>query len=51
MFVVGIVLLLLGYFLGISILTTIGLILTILGAVLFLLGGIGYPIAGRRHYW
>lgn len=51
MFVIGIVLLLLGYFLGISILSTIGLVLTIVGAVLFLLGGIGYPIAGRRHFW
>jgi hypothetical protein len=49
--VLGLVLLLLGYFLGISILWTIGIILLVVGAVLYLLGSVGRPVSGRRHYW
>ena len=51
MIIVGVILLLLGIFLKISILTTIGIIVLVIGAVLFLLGSVGRPIAGRRHYW
>lgn len=51
MIVLGIVLLVLGYFLGISILTTLGIVLLVIGAVLFLLGSVGRPVAGRRHYY
>jgi Family of unknown function (DUF6131) len=49
--VLGIVLLILGYFLGVSILTTLGIILVVIGAVLFILGSVGRPMAGRRHWW
>ncbi|WP_433221890.1 DUF6131 family protein [Dactylosporangium sp. CS-047395] len=45
------ILLLLGIFLHVTILTTIGVILLVIGAVLFILGSIGRPVAGRRHYW
>ncbi|MEV4412894.1 DUF6131 family protein [Catellatospora sp. NPDC049609] len=45
------ILLLLGYFLNISILWTIGLILLIVGAILWILGAVGRPVGGRRHYW
>lgn len=51
MLVIGIVLLLLGFFLGIPLLWTLGIILVVVGAVLALLGGVGHPVAGRRHYW
>jgi len=51
MIILGAILLLLGLFLHISILTTVGIILLVVGAVLFLLGSVGRPIAGRRHYW
>jgi hypothetical protein len=51
MFILGVILLLLGWFLHVTILTTIGVILIVIGAVLFLLGSIGRPVAGRRHYW
>jgi len=51
MIVVGIVLAVLGYFLLIPILQTLGVILIVLGAVLWLLGGAGHPVLGRRHYW
>jgi hypothetical protein len=49
--VLGIILLVLGYFLSVGILTTIGIILVVIGAVLFILGSVGRPLAGRRHWW
>ncbi|HEY2672817.1 MAG TPA: DUF6131 family protein [Rugosimonospora sp.] len=51
MIVLGVILLLLGLFLHVSILWTIGVIVLVVGAVLFLLGSVGRPVAGRRHYW
>lgn len=51
MIVLGIILMLVGFLLGINILWTIGLILLIVGGVLFLLGSVGRPVGGRRHYW
>lgn len=50
MIVLGIILLLLGMFLNIGILTTLGIILLVIGAVLFILGSVGRPVGGRR-YW
>ncbi len=51
MIILGLVLLLLGFLLKISILWTIGIILVVVGAVLFLLGSSGRAVGGRRHYW
>jgi hypothetical protein len=51
MLILGVILLLLGIFFKISILTTIGVILLVIGAVMFILGSIGRPVGGRRHYW
>ncbi len=51
MIILGLVLLLLGFLLKISILWTIGIILIVVGAVLFLLGSSGRAVGGRRHYW
>lgn len=47
----GLVLLLLGFFLKVSILWTLGIILLVIGAVLFLLGSAGRGVGGRRHYF
>jgi uncharacterized membrane protein len=49
--ILGLVLLLLGFLLKISILWTIGIILIVVGAVLFLLGSTGRAVGGRRHYF
>jgi hypothetical protein len=49
--ILGIILLVLGYVLGISILTTLGIILVVIGAILWLLGSMGRAIGPRRHYW
>ena len=51
MIVLGLVLLLLGALLDISILWTLGIVLLAVGAVLFVLGSLGRAVGGRRHYW
>ena len=51
MIILGVVLLLLGLLLKISILWAIGIIVRIVGLVLLLLGGMGRAVGGRRHYW
>jgi hypothetical protein len=51
MIVLGLILLLLGFLLDISILWTLGIILIVVGAVLYLLGSTGRMVGGRRHYW
>lgn len=49
--IIGLVLLLLGFLLGIPILWTIGIIVLVVGLVLMLFGAAGRPVYGRRHYW
>ncbi len=51
MILVGIICLVLGFVLGISILWTIGIILVVIGAILWILGALGHAVGGRRHYW
>ena len=51
MIILGLVLLLLGFLLDISILWTIGIILIVVGAVLYLLGSTGRAVGGRKHWY
>jgi hypothetical protein len=51
MIILGVILLLLGAILNISILWTIGIVLVVVGAVLWVLGSMDRAVAGRRHYW
>ncbi|MFF8293492.1 DUF6131 family protein [Streptomyces sp. NPDC016309] len=51
MIILGLVLLVIGFVAGISILWTIGIILLVIGAVLWILGAMGHAIGGRRHYY
>ena len=51
MIVLGIVLLIIGFLLEISILWTLGIILIVIGVVLELLGSMGRMVGPRRHYW
>jgi hypothetical protein len=50
MIVLGVILLLIGWLTGLSILYTVGGILLVVGLVLFLLGSVGHPVGGRRWY-
>jgi hypothetical protein len=51
MIILGLILLILGYVLGISLLTTLGAILLVVGVVLMILGSTGRAVAGRRHFY
>jgi hypothetical protein len=49
--ILGIILLLLGFFLKVAILWTIGIIVLIVGVILLILGSMGRAVGGRRHYY
>ncbi|MGY0063885.1 DUF6131 family protein [Streptomyces sp. LZ34] len=51
MIVLGVILLVIGFLAGISILWTIGIALVVIGAILWVLGSVGHAVGGRRHYW
>ena len=51
MIIVGLVLLLIGFLLKISILWTLGVIVLIIGVVLMILGALGHAVGGRKHYF
>jgi hypothetical protein len=51
MIILGIILLIAGFLLKITVLWTIGIILLIVGVVLALLGSTGRAVGGRRHYF
>ncbi|MFD6258956.1 hypothetical protein ACFWF7_41370 [Nocardia sp. NPDC060256] len=47
----GVVLLVLGFLLGIPVLWTLGIVALVVGAALALFGALGRPVAGRAHYF
>jgi hypothetical protein len=51
MIVLGIILLIIGFITGISILWTLGIILVIIGLILAVLGAAGREVGGRRHWY
>ncbi|MGZ0149592.1 hypothetical protein ACXJJ3_21190 [Kribbella sp. WER1] len=51
MLIIGVILLILGFVLHISILWTVGIILVLIGAVFWILGATGRAIGGRRHWY
>jgi hypothetical protein len=51
MITLGVIILILGFFLHISILYTVGAILLVVGLVLLLLGSVGHGVGGRRWYF
>ena len=51
MIVLGIILLILGYVLKVSILETLGIVLLVIGSVLWVLGSVGRPVGGRRYWY
>lgn len=51
MIVLGIILVVLAYLLGIPILYTLGVLLLVVGVVLLLLGSFGRPFGPRSHYF
>lgn len=51
MIILGLILLLVGYFTGISILYYLGGLLVVVGVVLLILGAIGRPVGGRKAWF
>ena len=51
MIILGIILLILGFVLGVPILWTIGIILVVIGVILWILGAAGREIGGRRYWY
>jgi hypothetical protein len=51
MIILGVILLIVGFLLKISILWTIGIILVVIGVILAILGATGHAVAGRRHFF
>lgn len=51
MIVLGLILLLIGWFTTISLLYALGGVLLVIGVVLFALGAPGRPVGGRKVWW
>jgi fatty acid desaturase len=51
MITLGIILLIIGFIVGIPILWTLGVILLVIGLILAVLGMVGHAVGGRRHYY
>ncbi|WP_301846592.1 DUF6131 family protein [Rhodococcus pyridinivorans] len=51
MIILGLILLVVGFFTGIPILTTLGVILLVIGVILAILGATGRAIGGRAHWY
>jgi hypothetical protein len=51
MIALGLILLIVGFLAGISILWTVGIVLVVVGAVLALVGRTGHMVGGRAHWY
>ena len=51
MIILGVILLILGFILGINILWWLGIILIVVGVILWIRGSMDRAVGGRRHYY
>ncbi|MFZ2529165.1 MAG: DUF6131 family protein [Rhodococcus sp. (in: high G+C Gram-positive bacteria)] len=51
MIILGLILLVVGFLTGISILWTLGIILVVVGVILALVGTTGRAVGGRQHWY
>lgn len=51
MIILGVILLIVGFLLGIPVLYTIGIVLALAGVVMAVLGGTGRRVGGRAHWY
>jgi hypothetical protein len=51
MIILGIILLILGLILDVTLLWWLGIILVVIGVILFVLGSAGRSLGGRRHWY
>ncbi len=51
MIVLGVILIVIGFLVGIPVLYTIGIVLALAGVVMAILGGTGRRVGGRAHWY
>lgn len=51
MVILGLILAIFGFLLGIQLLWIIGVVLVLIGLVLFVAGSAGHAVGGRNHWW
>lgn len=51
MIILGVILLIIGFLTGITILWTLGIIAIVIGLILAIAGGMGRAVGGRRWYY
>ncbi|UOZ04082.1 MULTISPECIES: DUF6131 family protein [unclassified Amycolatopsis] len=51
MIILGVILIVLGFLIGIPVLYTIGIVLAVAGVILAVLGGTGRKVGGRGHWY
>jgi hypothetical protein len=51
MIVLGVILIVIGFLIGIPVLYTIGIVLAVAGVILAILGGMGRSVGGRAHWY
>ena len=51
MIILGVILLIIGFLLGIHLLWLLGVVLLVIGLILLLCGHAGHALGGRRHYY
>jgi hypothetical protein len=49
--VLGLILLIIGFVAGISILWTLGIIVLVIGIIFYILGAVGRPVGGRKVWY
>ncbi len=51
MIILGVILLVIGFIVGLHLLWILGIILLVIGLILALAGAVGRGVGGRRHYY
>jgi hypothetical protein len=51
MIALGVILLVIGFIVGIPVLWTIGIVLALAGVILAVVGGTGHRVGGRAHWY
>jgi hypothetical protein len=49
--ILGVIIAVVGFLLGIQLLWIIGIVLLVIGLALLLLGSTGHAVGSRNHYW
>jgi hypothetical protein len=51
MIILGVILAIAGFLLGVGLVLDLGIVLIVIGVILLILGSTGHAVRGRKHYW